>query len=57
MAPPQFIEGKADVLLASACRTSANVDAKQYYMLGTNDANIVGVYRPATIRGTLLLGD
>ena len=57
VAPPQFIEGKADVLLAAACRTSANVDAKQYYMASTNDANIVGVYRPATIRGVLLLGD
>lgn len=30
VAPPQFIEGKADVHLAAACACRANVDAKQY---------------------------
>ena len=57
VAPPQFIEGKADVHLASACRTAANVDAKQYYMTGSDDAGVAAVYRPATIRGVNYKGD
>jgi hypothetical protein len=57
VAPPQFIEGKADVHLASACQRSANIDAKQYYMVGSNDADIAGVHRAATILGNRYKGD
>lgn len=57
VAPPPDIEGKADVHLASACESSSNIDAKQYYMTGENDEDIAGVYRAATIRGNNFRGD
>ena len=57
VAPPQIVEGKADVYLASACRDAANVDAKQYYMVGSSDADIAAVHRAATIRGIRYKGD
>jgi hypothetical protein len=57
VAPPQFIEGQATVHLASNCSNAANVDAKQYYMTGANDADVAGIYRAATIRGNRYQGD
>lgn len=57
VAPPQFTEGKADVHVASACSSKANIDAKQYYMTGTSDTAIAGVHRPATIKGIDYKGD
>jgi hypothetical protein len=57
VAPPQFIEGKADIHLASACQRMANIDAKQYYMTGSDDADIAGVYRAATIVVPAYQGD
>jgi hypothetical protein len=55
--PPQFIEGRADVHIATACQDPSNIDAKQYYMTGSSDTSIAGVHRPATIRGTTYRGD
>jgi hypothetical protein len=57
VAPPQFIEGKADVHLDRACQRLANIDAKQYYMTGSDDAAIAGVYRAATIIVPTYQGD
>jgi hypothetical protein len=57
VAPPQFIEGRADVYLDKACQHLVNIDAKQYYMTGEDDTALAGVYRAATIVVPAYQGD